>query len=122
MSTRRARFLIICVLAIGVVEMQGVCLGAAVTSGSSRIEKTSIATWELAVGRSVRIYVRGGYCKGEPTPTIHAVRIRERRLPGRAKFAAVVTVFLNRFPPLEAPREPPRSGEVPADPSRFALA
>lgn len=115
MSARRAGFLVICVLVIGVVEMEGACL-AAVTSESSRIEKTAIVSWERPVGQSVQIYARGGYCAGEPPPTIHAVRIREHRLSGRARFAAVVTVFLKRLRAFEASSEEQRSGEAPAEP------
>jgi hypothetical protein len=113
----RGLLVISALLAFGVVGIQDACLDAAAATGPPRIDKTSIVTWELPVGQSVRIYARGGYCKGAPPPTIHAVRIREHRLPGRAKFAAIVTVFLNRFLALEAaPRESTRSSEAPAEP------
>lgn len=55
MGSQRATLLVMCVLVIGIVEMQGTCLGAAVTRGSSRIEKTSIVAWGLPAGRSMRI-------------------------------------------------------------------
>ena len=114
MRRRMGLFFTLFMLATGVIGMRAA--SSAAVDGLPRIEKTSLVWWRLPAGRSVWIYARGGYCKGEPPPTIHDVRIREHRLPGRSKLAAVVTVFLEYPSPIEVPSGARGSGEPPAEP------
>jgi hypothetical protein len=90
---------------------------AEVQPGPPRIEEAPVVDYDHPAGRTVRIYVRGGYCVGEPPPSIKRVSIREHRLPESAKVAAVITAFLERPAPLVFPNaEQRRSGEAPSEP------
>jgi hypothetical protein len=82
-----------------------------------RIEKAPVVSYDRPSGDTVRVYVAGGYCIGEPPPSIERVAVREHRLPRRARIAGVITAFPRRPSPLEFPSEQsPPEGEGSSQP------
>jgi hypothetical protein len=85
--------------------------------GPPRIEAAPVVEYDHPSGRTVRIFVRGGYCVGEPPPSIQRVTLHEHRLPESTKLAAVITAFIRRPAPLEFPNADQwQVGEVPTEP------
>ena len=110
------RLLITVLIGFGGVVAAGSAAGSEVVNGPPRTESAPIVLYEKPAGDSVRLYVRGGYCRGEPPPHIKRISIHEHRSPGRSKLVALIVAYIERPAPLEFPTPPPPGSEGPTQP------